>query len=163
MNALPSLYEKFEVFAREAFCFLENDYGFKLVKTVRDRFTAFMLYQNLTTGIEIEFDPRENQIWLMLYRLIDGQLPKYDRVSDLDHDMTNRFDLDTLLEFKAPHLLATQKGQRIMLSEHDMQASLVEIAAALRQYGEGILTGDFADFVDLGRLKQERLRKMQTK
>ncbi len=163
MNVLKPLYEKFETLAREAFRFLEDDYEFKLMQTTRDRYTLVMLYQNTTTGIKVEFEPREDKIWLMLYRLVNGQLPKYKNVLDLDSDMTNRFDLDTLIEFKAPWLLAARKAQRTALSEYDMQSSLVETATALRQYGEGILNGNFTDFADLGRLKQERLRQLQSK
>lgn len=162
MNVLKPLYEKFETLARETFRFLEDDYEFKLMQTTRDRYTLVMLYQNTTTGIQVEFEPREHRAGLMLYRLVDGQLPKYRDVWDLDSDMTNRFDLDTLIEFKAPWLLTARKAQRTTLSDYDMQSSLVETATALRQYGEGILRGIFTDFADLGRLKQERLRKVQT-
>lgn len=163
MNVLKHLYEKFETLAREAFRFLEDDYEFKLMQTTRDRYTLVMLYQNTTTGIQVEFEPREDKIWLMLYRLVNGQLPKYKNVLDIDSDMTNRFDLDTLIEFKAPWFLAARKAQRTALSEYNMQSSLVETATALRQYGEDILNGNFTDFADLGRLKQERLRHLQSK
>lgn len=163
MNKLTTLYDRFEALTQEAFGFLENDYGFKLLKTMRDRYSVTMLYQNLTTGIEIEFEPRENKIWLMLYRLISGQLPKYPNALDIDNDLTNRFDLDSLIELKAPGFLARHEGQHNLLSESGLQWAVVEAATALSRYGEGVLTGDFSDFIELGRLKQERLRKMRSK
>jgi len=159
MNKLDSLYAKFEGYAREAFRFLEDHYGFRLVQISHDRYSLVMLYQNATTGIKIEFEPRESMIWVTLYRLVDGKLPEYKSVLDLDRDTTNRFDLDALIEFKTPWLVAEREAGRIALRDHDVQPAIMERAAMLRQLGDGILRGNFADFADLGRLKQERIRR----
>jgi hypothetical protein len=159
----PSLYEKFEGHAREAFRFLEDDYGFKLVHTNRNRYSSVILYQNATTGVEIEFEPRENRIWVMLYRLVNGKLPEYQSVQELDRDATNRFDLDSLIELKAPSLLAEREARRLTVREHDVEPAVAQRAAELHLFGGGILRGDFALFADLGRLKQERIRKARGK
>jgi len=161
MNNLDSLYEKCEGYARKAFRFLEDDYGFRWVHTSRNRYSLVMLYQNATTGIEIEFEPRESIIWVTLYRLVDGKLPEYQSVLDLDRDTTNRFDLSALIEFKAPWLLTEREARHIASRDYDIESAIAEKAAVLRQLGNGILRGDFTDFADLGRLKQERIRRLK--
>ena len=142
----------------EAFQSLIREFDFKAVETRRDQFGTDVTFQNATTAINLGFEPRERHVFVMLYRLIDGNLPRYKSLMESDNDFENRFDLDDLINLRAPSL-NVEKSFGGSPTRSDLEQILTQYATVLRRYASDVLDGDFQVFAQLGKTKLERMRK----
>lgn len=144
----------------EAFQFLIREFDFKVVETRRDQFGADVTLQNATTVINLGFELREHHVFVMLYRLIDGNLPRYKSLMEFDNDFENRFDLDDLINIRAPSLTVEQSLGRSP-TRSDVERILKQYAAILQHHASDVLNGEFQVFAELGRTKLERMKKYE--
>lgn len=95
-------------------------------------------YKNQAMGIKVSFEFRENQIFVYLTRLINGEIPAY-----LDGP-SHWFYLDNLVKLKgSPSTTLPRKEFGDWLTPDDIDEILTAYASALKEYGEDVLRGDF--------------------
>lgn len=126
----------------EKFGFL-SAFGFERMSITEEWYGTEIVYKNQTTGIKVSFETRENDIFLYLIRLINGEVPAY-------LDAPSRwFYLDNVVKLRAPSLNLPRKGFGEQLTPDDIDQILTAYAAALQEYAEDILSGNFSAFAEL--------------
>lgn len=146
----------------EIFHFLEEDFAFSIAEIKRDRFGAGIIYKNLTTGIEIRFEPRECYVFITLNRLINGNLPVYKDLKEYDGDFTNRFDFDDLIDFRMPSL-SIERKLSISFTQADLKKILLLKSYNLQTYCSDILRGDFEVFNELAKIRKKRIEEYKNR
>jgi hypothetical protein len=140
----PELHRAFTRKCLKTFRFLAA-YGCELSSIEQDTYGVEITYKNQTTGIKVSFEVRENDIFVYLIRLINGEIPAY-------LDAPSRwFYLDNVVKFRSPSTTLPRKGFGEQLTPDDIEHMLAVYADALKEYGEDVLHGDFSVFVELGR------------
>jgi hypothetical protein len=120
-------------------------YGFELAGTTRDRYGSEVTYKNQTTGVKVSFEVRENEIFVYLIRLIDGEIPDY-----LDAP-SHWFYLDNLVKLRSPRTNVPRKEADDWFTPEDVDHLLSVYAELLKEHGEDVLRGDFLVFSELER------------
>ncbi|MDQ3815787.1 MAG: hypothetical protein M3347_17885 [Armatimonadota bacterium] len=170
--------QEFRNLYRQEFKFLEDDFGFNFTTVQHDWFGAVDIYQNQTTGIEVEMDPRDLRIFITLYRLDDGHLPRYTNLREYDSDITHRFNLNGLLQLRNPSLIPEQgykfppgaslnkkdkifKDAKREFTSDKVRSILSQYAIALQQCANDVLQGNFEIFNELGSRKAKLIEEMK--
>ena len=135
---------------KEKFSFLVSKYGFKIVKKIDN---IEMIYQNETTGVQILFDYRENQIFVMIFQLINGKLIKAPIFISSD-TVIHGYDLKDILSLKIPGYTGIEMRSD---SEGYLGVVLDHYAKMLQMYASEILLGDFTLFPRLERIVKSRI------
>ena len=122
-----------------------STYGFELADITRDSYGSEVTYKNRTTGVKVSFEVRENEIFVYLIRLIDGETPDY-------LDAPSRwFYLDNLVKLRSPPTNVPRKEGGDWFTPDDVDRFLTVYAELLKEYGEDVLRGDFSVFYELER------------
>jgi len=153
------LINEFQRACQEEMAFLVEEFGFGPPDVEVDRFGAELRYKNATTGITVRLEPRENRIFVMLYRLVGGEFPHYHSVHERDADLSNNFDLDDLIALRCPSLSVAQPFNE-WLTGPRLREVLVGYARALRECASDVLAGNFRIFTDLGEIVAKRLSNL---
>jgi hypothetical protein len=132
-------YTFFDVCINE-FKFLIDDYDCRIIECVQDHSNISITYANLTTGIEISLEPRENYIFVYLIRLHEGTVPQYLT------SPRSWIYLDAILSSLRPPLKIIQNTYGDWLKPEDVKEIIKKYAQALREHGSDVLTGDFKIF-----------------
>jgi hypothetical protein len=122
-----------------------STYGFELAGNTRDNYGSEVTYKNRTTGVKVSYEVRENEIFVYLIRLINGEIPEY-----LDAPSC-WFYLDNLVKLRSPATNVPRKKGSDWLTLDDIDRILSAYADLLRKYGEDVLRGDFSVFSELER------------
>jgi hypothetical protein len=143
---------------KEEFQFLESEYGFKLISLDdSDEFSIKVTYKNLTTGIQIHFEPFDMGIMVRLIRLVNGQIPR--DITLLKHNTKmNIFDVGDLISLNDPSFLSeiVKFNHAGTLSQNEFKQIIVLYATALKRWGREILIGDFGIFDKLEEIVKSR-------
>ena len=127
--------------SHSVFSFLEDEFRFERKKPTITNFLTSIPYSNKTTGIIIEFDPRDEFIYVALYKLIDGQM-KYGQ--------NGGYRFDDLLALKSPNKFneLTQEKKLAMRNQTSagIERYLTYSASLLREFASDVLRGDFSIF-----------------
>jgi hypothetical protein len=122
-----------------------STYGFELADITRDSYGSEVTYKNRTTGVKVSFEVRENEIFVYLIRLIDGEIPDY-------LDAPSRwFYLGNLVKLRSPTTNVPRKEGGDWFTPDDVDRFLTVYAELLKEYGEDVLRGDFSVFYELER------------
>ena len=146
---------------KDAFGFLQEDFGFKLSKPKADSFGTTMIYMNSTTGVTVYFEPRENYILLMLHRLVNKKIPEYPVFFDKE-SIINSYYIDSLIKLRKGNTkdIDLALGKRRPYEPLKIRECLEAYSRLLRTTAADILCGNFSVFVDLERiLKEDRVKK----
>lgn len=150
---------EFERICRNQLRFLENEYGFELVKTEREPYGVYMTYQNRTTALRISLEPAEGGIFVLLSKLVSGKIPRYP-IFVKPRTQLHSFYLNDIVQLKASKG-ASGCAWRKASTAAEISTSLGEIAILLRTFASDILSGDFSVFVPLDRVVKARARSME--
>lgn len=141
---------------KDKFEFLKQEYDFHLVSNIIDKEFCIIKMQNDTTGISLNYELREDDIIVYLYRLIDGKM--IDDITPISADIPlNCIDLRYVVMFK--------KGENI--TNHDWNKSkfyddlIQNIIYNLRNYAEDILKGNFDAFNKVDAMAKKRRLEWQ--
>ena len=69
----------FDFLAKQQFSFLESEYNFRLSRCDKEDWGYELIYMSDSTGVKITYEYREAYIFIMLYKLIDGDLKENPR------------------------------------------------------------------------------------
>lgn len=136
---------------KEIFSFLQSDFECS-VSTIEDVYQTKVVYQNETTATIISFEPRESHVFVLLSRLIDGNIPPYPIFIKAETAL-NMFYLDDLINLRSPSWKIQQSDN---ITEQNLERILTEYAKALKTYGQDVLNGDFTVFSDLEEIVKKR-------
>lgn len=145
------------------FIFLIDDYDFKIKQKKSDGGIDKIIYQNITTAIEIRFEWKEWDIFVELYRLTNGKITE-DPIVIEQNSKLNSFYLDTLLEIRAPKLKIIEYynyKKKTSLDDSDVKDLIKKYASALSKYGKDILQGDFSIFKQLEKIVKKRAQELK--
>jgi hypothetical protein len=144
-----SEFQEFERLCLECLRFLEDDFGFRVLKIEREPYGTFITYQNSSTAVRASLELREGGIFVLLSRLVDGQIPEYPVFVQANTPL-HSFYLDDLVQAKGGELRTNR----------NIEGSLTKAAEALRVFASDVLKGDFAVFDKLDRVVKERARRL---
>jgi hypothetical protein len=153
----------FDVIAKEQFNFLKSDFGFQLSKSEKKDWGYELIYLNKTTGVKITYAFREAYIFIMLYKLVDGNLIENPR-SIQENTVLHGYGLDDIISLRNPHALIKPSYQYGEESEYyDKKKGLTLYVTAfsnnLKEYASDVLVGDFKIFSEAQRVVKERVKK----
>lgn len=130
------------------FAFLEKEYDYKIVD-IKKRPYVSITYQNSTTALRIGYEPRDRGTFVLLIRLVDGEIPPYP-IHIRPMDRLNMFYLDDLVAFKMED--SETSGVCVKMPKE----SIAQAVSALRMYATDILRGDFGVFMELDKIVKNR-------
>lgn len=142
---ISKLRESFKEQCLSEFAFLAS-YGFEPTSVEEDRYGVEVTYKNRgeATGIKVSLEVRENDVFVYLIELVDGEIPSY-----LDAP-SHWFYLHNLINLRSPPKPILRKEFGDWLTPADTDKILEDYAFALWEYGEDVLWGDFRVFAEPG-------------
>lgn len=153
----------FDIIVQEQFKFLVFQYDFRLCKCRKEDWGYELIYLSNTTGVKITYEYRNAYIFIMLYKLQNGEFrenPRNIEVSTILHG----YSLDDLISIRNPQALirpAYEYGEQSRYYENPngMALYIAEFAENLKNYAKDILKGNFTIFPELDKLVKERIKK----
>lgn len=153
----PGLCEHFLETCRRYFRFLEEEYGCTILGTDNEYpYRLAVTYGNATTAVDIRYDRWEDDIFILLIRLVDGAVPE-----NLPGNHIHRHPLDAVLHLRAPDEIVRQDQYSDPLKSEDREDILRQYASALRTHASDILRGDFSFFPELVRSGEGAMRESE--
>jgi hypothetical protein len=144
----------FEKKCLQRFRFLEEDFGFVIKKKERESYGVFITYQNPTTAIRISFEPREGGIFVLISRLIEGEIPRYP-IFIQPSSILHSFYLDDVVKTKIPNFQFSFRGEKLS-SADQVEKALDEVADTLQKYASDVLKGCFESFKEAEHIVKKR-------
>jgi hypothetical protein len=149
------LLDRFERECRKRFKFLVAEFGSKAPKRQRISVFCSLTYQNETTAVEVSLEPMDGGVFVLVSRLVNGQIPKYPIF--VTRRMTlHSFYLDDLVSLRRPDAAKRQAGLDPP-SDREIAKSVAQSASLLRELAADILRGDFAVFSELDKIVKARI------
>jgi hypothetical protein len=157
--------KNFDVVAKTEFRFLVSDYNFKLIKCKKENWGYELIYLNNVVGVKITYEYRESYIFIMLYKLIAGELVENPLYIKTDSTLYG-YGLDDIVNLRNPLDLIKPAHQYDANSiYHDKNEGLTSYVAAfannLKKHANDLLSGDFKLFKELDKVIKERVKKYQ--
>ncbi|AJR14779.1 hypothetical protein LEP1GSC020_3815 [Leptospira interrogans serovar Grippotyphosa str. 2006006986] len=153
----------FDVLAKKYFKFLELDYNFRFIKSLKESWGYEILYLNQTTGVKIVYEYREAYIFIFLYRLIDGKLVE-DPGEIVQNTLLNSFGLDDIINIRNPLALLKATYEYPENSHYHDKTNgwnqyISDFANNLKQYANDVLAGNFEIFEKVDPIVKERAKR----
>ena len=127
-----------------SFKFLINNFSFKIHLKRKASGYYLIVYKNSKTALEIDFDIREQIIFISLHKLIDGKFMDYTKCINYDADAgILHFGIDDLIDLRAPDMRIEQVGYPNILSESKARSILKSYASFLKEHATQELQGSF--------------------
>jgi hypothetical protein len=134
---------------RREFRFLESEFGFSPPVLEQDRYRELVLYRNATTFVRITNEPREGGIFVLIGRLVDGNVPPYPASIRPE----TRLHMFYLPDFKP----LRSEGETPVAGDGPKRSELARCAEETKKYAADVLRGDFSIFPMLDRQVKARL------
>lgn len=152
----------FDIVAKEQFSFLQSEFGFNLLRCNKEDWGYELLYTNNTTGVKITYEYQAAYIFIMVYRLIDGEFCENPRNINKD-TILNGYGLDDIISVQNTEALikpAYEYGEKSEYYNENKGLTLYTSAFAknLKIFGGNVLQGDFAIFSDADKIVKKRIR-----
>lgn len=149
-------HKKFRNFVVKDFSFLVEKFNFKIIKEGKEpyAYSYRITYKNKTTAINVSYDIRDEGISVLIYRLVDGEIPTYPIFVTKD-TMVNCYYFDTIIALRSSNpdedLYTKEHVKEFppIYDEKTIEKIVSEYAKAVRKYGKDIMTGDFRVFNEL--------------
>jgi hypothetical protein len=143
-----------EIKLRDKFNYLCKEYGFVEINNVYDKDFCIIKMKNSTTGIALHYERREADLFVYLYRLVNGEI--VDDKTPLSPQLPlNCIELRYIIQFK-------KSDSFILKYSHESFDELIgDIAADLKLYGNEILNGDFEIFNEVDAIAKKRRLEWQ--
>ncbi len=144
MRRRPPQFNSQEAEAQRAMETTSSRFGLSLVRSEEDAWGLTMLYQNSTTGLQLEYSPGEQQGWrAVIGKLTAGTFPKHPIHIKQDTDL-QRFDLRDLAAERIEDL---PEYQDKILSK--VPLAVGELTEIVSRSAADVLAGNFSVFAAL--------------
>lgn len=141
------------------FQYLVDEFNFEVVSQKSSSYSCSIFYKNHSTAVEISYEPREKHIFVLLMRLVDGEIPEYPIFICQEAEL-NSFYLDDLLSIRNSPYVFDQKLIETPFKKSGMGLLLKQYAQALKIFGSDILGGDFEIFSELEKVVKKRAKNV---
>lgn len=160
-------HKKFRKFAVKSFAFLVKKFNFKIVKEAKEPyvFSYRITYKNPTTAIKISYDVRDEGISVLIYRLVNNEIPGYPLFIS-KKTIINCYYLDDVIEIKSLnpdeefYTIRHVKEFPPIYDDKTIANIVSEYARALEKYASDVLSGDFKIFSELEKIVKKRAEKI---
>lgn len=144
---------KFLELCKTKFQYLIEEYGFALKSASKKPGTIYkVVYQNKFVSIHINWEFRDNLIYMHIYKLFNGKLIRNPIIISRDSTLTG-FDFENLLSLRSPKTVIDSRPKNI----EDVERILTIFADLLRVVGSDVLRGDFSVMRDVEKLIKDRI------
>jgi hypothetical protein len=142
---------------KKNFNFLIKEYDFKTVSSVIENDFCSIKMQNYTTGISLNYERREDDVLVYLYRLIDGQMIE-DKIPISVDIPLNSIELRYIIQFKkGDDMIGTLQSQNY----NSIDGLIQNIVNDLKEYASDILKGNFDVFSKVDAVAKKRRLEWQ--
>ena len=141
---------------KKTFSFLQ-EYGFQPVSSVIDKDFCIIKMQNNTTGIALHYERRESNVFVYLYRLIDGKMVE-DKIPVSSDLPLNSIELQFIIQLREGENYVCKIQSQ---SSKSLDELIQAIAVDLKKYADDILKGDFGLFGELDSIAKKRRLEWQ--
>lgn len=150
-----------EKYIEGEFQFLENEYEFERIHSKKIDGGFEFLYLNKTTAVCITYEFREGYLFILLYRLLDGELKRNPIRITAETELTG-FGLDDIISLHNPEAIVkpvyTYGEKSEYYTEKDgLRRYFKLFADNLKKYGADILSGKFDDFSGAEKIVKARI------
>jgi hypothetical protein len=164
----PETSDLYERLVFNVFDFLSADYNFKALKTEKDGYGCRVTLKNTTTGIQINYEPGSLRIWVLLYRLVNHELPEY-QLTPVPSHASGYFYLEDIILAKDPRMgnsdllaEAGRIGMSTPITEEYLREKLHALADCVNRYAQEVLAGDFSIFEEAQKILDARVQQATT-
>lgn len=152
----------FDIIAKEQFSFLQSEFKFQLMNCTKMDWGYELFYKNDTTGVKITYEFQAAYIFIMIYRLINGEFCENPRNIN-ENTVLNGYGLDDIISVQNPEALIKPAYEYGESSEYyDKEKGLMLYISAfaknLKLFGKEVLRGDFSIFSDTDKIVKDRIR-----
>ncbi|MCP4605257.1 MAG: hypothetical protein GY847_32860 [Proteobacteria bacterium] len=148
---------KVEKACKDAFNFLEIEYGFKRHPTKRESHGIELTYKNNSAGLTIFIDFHEFYPFCTIHRLVDGKIPSSPGEIRPD-TLLNSFDLDDIVSLRSKGSLIPSLSLETDYDQTRLIASVLKQAENLRAFAKDVLLSDFSVFLELDKIVKKRAK-----
>jgi len=153
---LQKICDTFERTCKKEFRFLSAEYGLKTTSIKKDVYGCYATYRNDVVAVEISFEIKDGGIFIMLCRMVNGELPE-DEIFVRSETVLNRFDLEDVVNLNDPSVdLEPDFADPYNPTAKELVENLKVYAEALKKYAKDILSGDFSIFAELEKIVKGR-------
>ncbi len=148
-------------FVFEEFGFVEKEFGLARLYSKQIEGGFEFAYRNATTAVCLTYEFREAYLFVMLYRLVNGEFVKNPTRVALDTPL-NGYALDDIVSLHNPDALvkpAYQYGERaeFYTNKEGLRLYFRLFAENLRKYGARVMMGNFEDFEGADKIVRSRI------
>jgi hypothetical protein len=140
--------------AELVFNFLKTDYEFKRISKIIYSTYFEIVFKNTTTGISLHYDARENYFYVVVYKLIDGEIVEntlpIKRNIPLDF-----FNLDYAIRFFEKENYEEYFEKKY--NDKFFDNIIKQYALDLVKYSSDMLSGDFKNFNEIESIAKNKL------
>ncbi len=151
--------ENHRILLNDKFKFLKTDYEFEPVSTIDDPDFYKVILKNTTTGIAIIYEYRDANVFIYLYKLINGQIIE-DKLPIVERDPLNSIELSYIVQYRDPERLTVPLYDDFSTSFEDL---ITKLASNLRMFADDVLRGDFSIYPKVDKLAKKRRLEWQNK
>ena len=130
------------------FRFLVEDCDFGVID-VTEKPCLSITYKNATTALRVGYEPVDRGVFVLLIRLVHGQIPPYP-LHIRPPDIIDIFYLDDLVALRGKKLRTSDMRVR------SWKESIAQAASELRTSATDVLRGDFEVFLELDKIVKSR-------
>jgi hypothetical protein len=143
----------------DKFKFLKTDYEFEPVSTIDDPDFYKVILKNSTTGIAIIYEYRDANVFIYLYKLINGQIIE-DKLPIVEREPLNSIELSYIVQYRDSEKLTVPLYDDSSTSFEDL---ITKLASNLRMFADDVLRGDFSIYLKVDKLAKKRRLEWQNK
>jgi len=152
-----------EKYIEGEFQFLEQEYEFKHIHSKKIEGGYEFLYLNNTSAVCITYEFREGYLFIVLYRLLDGEFRR-NPIRITSETELNGFGLDDIISLHNPKDMVkpiyTYGEDAEYYTEKDgLRRYFKLFADNLKKYGADILSGKFDEFINVEEIVKARILK----
>ena len=153
---MQKICDTFERTCKKEFGFLNAEYRLKATNIEKDVYGCYAIYSNDVVAVEIDFSIKDGGIFIMLCRMVNGELPAQE-IFVRSETVLNRFDLEDVVNLKNPSMELEQDFVDLYNpTAKELVENLKVYAEALKKYAKDILSGDFSSFAELEKIVKRR-------
>jgi hypothetical protein len=150
--------DSFEMLFSKHLNFLFDEFAFKIISVKKDNYGCVISCQNNTTALQAALSPLDGQIIISVYRIVDGQIPKYPLFFDRNADFLV-FSLDTLSKLKTGQFI--RQEQKDLFDAKGIERIVKEYADLLKRYGTDFLHGNFGILPELKEVVARQAKELE--
>lgn len=143
----------------QKFAYLKTEYDFEPVSNIDDSEFYKVVLKNSTTGIAIIYEYRDANIFIYLYRLVDGQIVE-DKLPLVENEPLNSIELSYIVQYKDAEKLTKPLYDSSTMNFEDLVADL---SKNLRMFADDVLKGDFSIFSKVDNIAKKRRLEWQNR